>query len=148
MDIEKELTEGWKRVAKLQQEIVQANSDPEEQIFLLGEDIDELSGDAKKKNARIDMLARLCLLSEICSAIDFDKMIDARERFQNLLPQHFSYYLSRLDSAPWHIGWSGCLGCIHFSGKCALNLTPQEVTESDDRIKRYCPSRSLRSHNL
>ena len=148
MDIERELTEGWKRVAKLQQEVNISGSDPDEQIFLLEEHIEELSKEAKRKDARIDLLARLCLLSEICSAVDFDRMIDAREKFQDLLPEHFDYYLAHLDSAPWHIGWSGCLGCIHFSGTCALKLTPQEATDKDDRIKRFCPSRSLRSHNL
>lgn len=148
MDVERELTDGWKRVAKLQQEVIGGGSDPKDQIFLLEEDISELSKNVKKKDKRIDLLAHLCLLSEICSAIDFDRMIDAREKFQDLLPQHFEFYLSHLDSAPWHIGWSGCLGCIHFSGQCALNLTPQEITENDDSIKRYCPSRSRRSQNL
>ncbi len=148
MDIEKELTEGWKRVAKLQQEVNMSGSEPDDQIFLLEEDIEQLSPNAGQKDSRIDLLARLCLLSEICSAIDFDKMIDAREKFQDLLPDHFDYYLAHLDSAPWHIGWSGCLGCTHFSGTCALKLTPQEISDGDDHIKKFCPSRSLRSHNL
>ncbi len=121
MDVEKELTESWKKIGKLQQHIAEENSDLEGQVFLLEEYIDELSKDVKKKNARIDLLARLCLLSEICSAIDFDRMIDAREKFQDLLPKHFEYYLSHLDSSPWHIAWSGCLGCIHFSGKCTAH---------------------------
>ncbi len=148
MDIEKELTEGWKKVGKLQQQINGESSDFENQIFALQEEIDKLTKDVNKKSSRIDLVARLCLLSELCSAIDFDRMIDAREKFQDILPKHFEYYLSHLESAPWHIGWSGCLGCIHFSGKCALNLTPQEVSESEHQIKKFCPSRSLRSHNL
>lgn len=148
MDVEKELTEGWKKIGKLQQRVTGSNADLEDQICGLEKDIDELSKDASKKNTRIDLLARLCLLSEICSAIDFDRMIDAREKFQDLLPQHFEYYLSHLESAPWHIAWSGCLGCVHFSGQCTLNLTPQEVSESENQVKKFCPSRSLRSHNL
>lgn len=148
VDVEKELTEGWKKVGKLQQQITGEDIDLEGQIVMLEEDIGELSKAVNKKGTRIDLLACLCLLSEICSAIDFDRMIDAREKFQDLLPRHFEYYLSHLESAPWHIGWSGCLGCIHFSAKCTLNLTPQEVSESEEQIKKFCPSRSLRSHNL
>lgn len=148
VDVEKELTEGWKKVGKLQQHINGENPDLENQIFLLEKGIDDLSKEMGKKNMRVDLLARLCLLSEICSAIDFDRMIDAREKFQDLLPKHFEYYLSHLESAPWHIGWSGCLGCIHFSAKCTLNLTPQELDEGEENIKKFCPSRTLRSHNL
>jgi len=148
MDVEGELTEGWQRVGKLQQHFIGEDIDVENQICMLEDDIGELSSEVSKKAKRIDLLARLCLLSEICSAIDFDRMIDAREKFQGLLPNHFDYYLSHLESAPWHIAWSGCLGCIHFSGKCALNLTPQETSETGDHIKKFCASRSLRSHNL
>jgi len=148
VDIENELTEGWKKVTRLQQDITSGNSDLENQIISLQEEIDKLSKEVSQKSTRVDLLARLCLLSELCSAIDFDRMIDARETFQALLPGHFEYYLSHLESAPWHIAWSGCLGCIHFTGKCNLNLTPQEVSESEHQIKKFCSSRSLRSHNL
>lgn len=149
MDAEKELADGWQRMSGLQRRIAVEALTLAEQASLLEKEIDQLAptGHANAKN-RVELLARLCLLSEICAAIDFDRMIEAREKFQALLPTHFPEYLSHLDSLTWDIGWSGCLECRHFAGRCTLGLTPQDLPESHTRLDKHCTSKIKRSRNL
>ncbi|MDI6689373.1 MAG: hypothetical protein QME54_03010 [Actinomycetota bacterium] len=151
MDIEKELAESWKKIGKIQKKLMRKSEDVGEQISILEKEIDKLVSELNKrqdKSKRLELLTRLCLLSELCSAIDFDRMIEAREKFQDLLPQHFKEYLAHLKTIPWHISWSGCLKCRHFSGKCNLNLMPLEVSDSKHGLQKTCPSWVKKSGKL
>ncbi len=146
MNIEEELMEGWKKTNAIEQELAEEYNDPEEQIEKLKNELDKLiskflSSDKKtdnKKSLRIEILAHFCLLSELLSALDFDRMIEIREEFMDLLPNHFKYYLSHLESLSWHISWSGCLSCRHFSGSCNLNLKPHESSEDEHLAGKTC----------
>lgn len=151
LNYEEEIHEGLKKINWLQKKLVAKHNGVENQIAELEKQIEEISDKATSKptrEERIQLLARLCLLSELSSVVGFDRMIKAREKFLDMFPQHFKEYLTHLEDASWEITWSGCLGCIHFAGKCALNLTPIEAPSSDNRLKRSCPSREQKSVNL
>jgi hypothetical protein len=146
---EEELAESWKGLGKLQQKLASKAKTIEEQIKILEKEIDEMVlKKSQTKTVRIELLKRLCLLSELCGALDFDEMIGAREKFKSLFPVHFSKYLNHLDARPWNIAWSGCLDCRHFAGRCTLNITPIDKPDSTYRLEKYCPSKVKRSPNL
>ncbi len=151
MNYEEELHEGLKKISWLQKKLISKADNIDDQIAELEKQIKEIKDRATSqpsKDERIQLLARLCLLSELSGAISFGRMIKAREKFREMFPEHFKEYLSHLESASWEITWSGCLGCRHFAGKCALNLTPIETPSPDNRLKRSCPSREQKSVNL
>ncbi len=151
MNIEQELTEGWEKAAELERELINETKSLEEQLTLLKAQVGELAAKLEReprKSIRVELLARLCLLSELYSATDFDHMIEIRERFQELLPEHFSEYLAHLKTLSWHISWSGCLSCRHFLGRCNLNLTPVEVPGGEHRLEKTCPSWVRRSRKV
>lgn len=151
LNYEDELHEGLKKIHWLHKKLSSKHTGLKEQAAELEEQIEELRNKATSaptKDERIQLLARLCLLSEVAGAISFDRMIKAREKFLDMFPEHFKEYLAHLDSASWQITWSGCLGCLHFAGKCALNLTPIEMPSSDDKLRRICPSREKKSASL
>lgn len=150
MNIEAELNEAWNQAGQLQQAILGDGKSLEEEASLLESKVKKLAKNRKgaKKASRVELLAHLCLLSEICSALDFDRMIDARENFQTLYPAHFTEYLSHLDTLSWHTSWSGCLECRHFSGSCNLNLIPLDAPGSADGLEKHCPKKTKRSRHL
>ena len=150
MDIEKELAEGLKMVLKIQRDLTDEDSLEERLVFLE----EKITAFAKKlegepqSDVRLELLAHLCLLSELASGAGFDRLIDAREKFQDLLPDHFSHYLSHLEQSTWFISWSGCLDCRHFSNRCNLNLSPQEDPNDIHRLQKVCSSHVKRSSKL
>lgn len=151
MNIEQELTEGWEKAEELEQKLINKTESLEEQLVFLKAQVDELATKLEresKKSIRVELLARLCLLSELYSATDFDRMIEIRERFQELLPGHFGEYLAHLKTLSWHISWSGCLSCRHFLGRCNLNLAPVEVPGDEHRLEKTCPSWVRRSRKV
>lgn len=100
-------------------------------------------GDLQERSKRIDLLAYLCLLSELCELTDFSLMIKARELFLDLYPKHFKTYLDLLERGllEKELSWLGCSDCIHFlSKKCSLNLVPIESRGKDGNLIRSCPS--------
>jgi len=151
LNYEDELHEALKKIHYLQKKLSSKQVGLDEQITDLEDQIEQLSAKATSqptKEERIQLLARLCLLSELSGAVSFDGLIKAREKFLDMFPEHFGEYLAHLDTASWEITWSGCLGCLHFAGKCALNITPIEMPSSDDKLRRICPSREKKSVNL
>lgn len=151
MDIEAELNEAWNQAAQLQQKLMADNDSLESGANRLETRVTKLAkaaAEKKKKASRIELLAHLCLLSEICSALDFDRMIVARERFQAIYPAHFTKYLSHLDTLSWNTSWSGCLECRHFSGRCNLNLIPVDAPDSISGLEKHCPQKTKRSRHL
>ncbi|MBI4743280.1 MAG: hypothetical protein HY776_00345 [Actinobacteria bacterium] len=153
METDQELTESLKLLSELKQKLINGSDSLslEEKVYSLEEKVGGMADDFVKNPdgpKRVELVANLCLLSELCGAIDFDRMIEAREKFQELFPHHFKQYLSYLENASWEMTWSGCIGCVHFSGKCALNLSPTEVTSGEGQTKRVCHSRRQKSANL
>lgn len=151
VSIKQELTKAWEKAVLLQQELANQAAELKKQKALVEKEIDELAKGFKKESSRslrLKLLTRLCLLSELSSAVDFDSLIEAREKFKKLLPRHFDYYLSHLETMKWRVSWSGCLECRHFSGQCALNLTPVEAPDESNRLAKFCPQKEKRSPNL
>lgn len=153
METEQELTESLKLLNGLKQKLINESDgfSLEEKIHSLEEKVGGMADDFVKNpdvSKRVELIANLCLLSELCGAIDFDRMIEAREKFLEMFPDHFKQYLSYLENASWEMTWSGCIGCVHFSGKCALNLSPTEVALGDGQTKRACHSRKQKSSSL
>lgn len=151
MKVEEELHESLKRISKIQQGIASKADGLDKQMELLekriGKMVKEL-GDGSNKEKRVELLAELCLYSELGSVLGFDQMITAREKFQELLPRHFNEYLSHLDSISWEISWSGCLDCRHFLGRCNLGLTPSELESDEYGLEKTCPKREKRSRKV
>ncbi|MFQ5574685.1 MAG: hypothetical protein ACE5E0_03565 [Terriglobia bacterium] len=150
MDVKEELAEGMKKIADIQKVLVDKDPAPREQLAFLEKKVDGFSSRFKKSDqgARVTLLAHLCLLSEVAANMDFNRMISAREKFQDLLPEHFAYYLAHLKESPWAITWSGCLDCRRFVGRCQLNLSPQDDPDDEYRLKKMCDSYSKRSSKL
>lgn len=149
--VEDELQESFKKINWIQKKLLGQNNNLEEQVRLLWEEVESMItrfGSEPTKTERIDLVSRLCLLSELTGALDFDRMIETRERFRDLFPEHFREYLNYLKTVSWEITWSGCLGCHYFSGRCALNLVPIETPTSDHRLRKFCPSRIKKSSKL
>lgn len=152
MEIDQELTESLKRLSELKQKI--ANNEElslEEKICSLEKKVINMGNDFTENPdgfKRTELIANFCLLSELCGAVDFDRMIEAREKFKEMFPLHFKQYLSYLENASWEMTWSGCIGCVHFSGKCSLNLSPVEVASSENQTKKICHSRKQKSSSL
>jgi hypothetical protein len=96
------------------------------------------------ENERVGLIAELSLLSEIYATLDFDKMIEVREKFQDLFPEHFERYLDNLESLSMQMFWPGCLECRNFDGKCELGLTPGGVWDRNSRFDRNCDSKEER----
>jgi len=71
-------------------------------------------------------------------------MIEVREKFQELFPEHFENYLSNLGSLYRQISWPGCLECSNFDGQCSLGITPTEVPGGSHNSARYCRSKEMR----
>ncbi|MCL6473086.1 MAG: hypothetical protein K6T91_09825 [Firmicutes bacterium] len=147
MNAEHELLESWKRIPLLQRQIALQGQTLEEQADYLGKQVDEVI--KKNRNSwgeaqRLEAVSMLSLLSEIYAIIDFDKMIEVREQFQSLFPEHFRLYLNRIDSLEWQMLWPGCLECSHFNEKCSLNLTPTEPLGGRHKSGRTCKSKELR----
>ncbi len=151
MRVDDELHQAWEKAGRLQAEMMSRTQSLDREIEALEQQSQE-EADAFASSptpaGRVSLLSSLCLLSELCSAVDFDRMIEAREKFQDLLPNHFEYYLKHLDSMSWHVAWSGCLECRHFQGKCTLNLTPVEVSEGSHHLAKTCSHKAKRSKNL
>ncbi|MCL5291753.1 MAG: hypothetical protein M1548_04380 [Actinobacteria bacterium] len=142
MSAERDLDKSLKRIIEIEKEISSRAPNLAEQASLLEEEIDRnyrAGGDDS-----IDLLAKLCLLSEICGALDFDRMIEAREHFQEAFPEHFSHYLSNLETIGWKITWPGCLECGNFKESCALGLVPLESRESRNHFNKFCSSKKVR----
>jgi hypothetical protein len=138
------LVESWKHIPKLQRLATSKARTLEEQAQWLHIYIDErLAGNEMGQEAREEMLAALSLQSEIYSLLDFDKMIDAREKFQSLFPEHFAEYLRGLESLSWQITWPGCLECSHFTERCELGLSPSSIAGDHVSVKT-CSSKESR----
>lgn len=142
-----ELAESLKHIPGLERQLaLQCNTLGEQAIWLESK-IDELvrrNHDGWDETQRLEVLSKLSLLSELCAVISFDKMIEAREKFQSLFPEHFKEYLGRLDSLSWQILWPGCLECRHFNGKCSLGLTPVETPGGRYSFEKYCKFKEAR----
>ncbi len=137
--VDKELEESIKGIARLHQKIIEKSSNINEEISILRKDIKRLIKDKDEKKIRLKLLTRFCLLSELCGAVDFNEMIKAREMFLQIYPEHFKSYLNHLDKKEWEISWSACLGCLNFTQKCNLGIHPRETRE-EGKINYYCPS--------
>ena len=151
MTIKEEFTKAWEQAALLQHRLAEKSASLDEQKTLIEKEIDKLAGEFNKKlsgSLRLKLLTRLCLFSELSSTINFDSLIKAREKFKKLLPRHFEYYLSHLETMKWQVNWSGCLECRHFSGQCTLNLTPVDAPDESNRLAKSCPQKEKRSPHL
>ncbi len=147
MSAEHDLSESWKYIPMLQRQVSLKGETLAEQAQWLDVQVSEMVGgnrDGWEESEKIQALAKFSLLSEIYSLVDFDKMIEVREKFQELFPEHFEKYLSSLDSLCWQISWPGCLECSHFDGKCSLGITPTEVPGGSHNSARYCKSKEMR----
>lgn len=151
MTVKEELQEAWEDACRRQMNLASEAPSLDQQIELLEGEVDELTAHKsglEDPRRRVRLMASLCLLSELCSAVNFDRMIEARERFQDILPEHFSFYLSHLESMTWHVSWSGCLECRHFAGKCTLNVAPVESEDTTHHLAKSCCHKKRRSRNL
>ncbi|MBE0447304.1 MAG: hypothetical protein IBX64_04255 [Actinobacteria bacterium] len=141
MSIGHELIESLKHIPGLERQLASLFDTLEEQASWLESRIDELvnqNHDSWDDAQRLEVLAKLSLLSELYAVISFDKMIEARERFQNLFPEHFKEYLNHLNSLSHRVSWPGCLECRHFNGKCSLSLTPMEISGGRYGFEKRC----------
>lgn len=146
MDAEHELLESWKQIPMLQRQVALRGETLKEQAAYLKQQIEELvsrNHNGWEESQRLELLSKLSLLSEIYAIVDFDKMIEVREKFRDMFPEHFNRYLVNLDSLSWHILWPGCLECRHFNGKCSLGLTPMELPDGRKSENR-CRSKEYR----
>lgn len=137
MSVERELDEGLKRAAELERKLFERAKTLDEQASILK---NEVGGTGE----RVEQLAKHCLLSEICGVLDFDRMVEAREHFQEEFPEHFTYYLANLESIGWQMVWPGCLECANFEGSCSLGMQPVESTDSRNRFDRQCDYKQFR----
>lgn len=147
MNAEHELTESWKHIPTLQQQVALQGETLEKQADWLNLQIDKLvdqSHSGWEKESRIEALSKLSLLSEMYAIIDFDKMIEVREKFQRLFPGHFSEYLNHLQSLSWQIAWPGCLDCRYFDKKCSLGLAPAKLWGDKRSFDQQCKSKERR----
>jgi hypothetical protein len=147
MSAEHDLAESWKYIPMLQRQVALQGETLKEQAQWLGLQVDHLINENHngwEEPQKFEVLAKLSLLSEIYSLVDFDRMIETREKFQELFPEHFAEYLGSLDSLVWQISWPGCLECSHFDGKCSLGLTPTEVPGGSHNSPRQCKSKEMR----
>jgi hypothetical protein len=149
---EEELEESHQHIIPLHQQISEATSILSAQIEMVEKAIEALrASDLDKRPNRVSLLTHLCLLSELCGLMDFNRMIKARELFVDLYPQHFKTYLELLERGSWEkeIGWSGCFDCIHFSSKkCSLNQVPIESRGEGGTLVRSCPSLNKRKKRV
>jgi len=152
MDVKKELADSLIMIRKIQQGLTKSGP-LANQLNFLEKKIDTVAQKLENEphetqsEVRLELLAHLCLFSELSMA-DFDSLIEAREKFQNLLPDHFEHYLSHLEGSTWAISWSGCLDCRHFSGRCNLNLSPVEDPSDVHRLEKTCSSYIRRSSKI
>lgn len=144
MSAEHELTESWKLIPKLQQEASIRGNTLSEQANWLSSRIDERI--SRNKNGwtgeqKEEILAEFSLLSEIYSVIDFDRMVEVREKFQESFPEHFTEYLKGLESLAWQVSWPGCLECSHFghvTGMCELGVSPTSLPGGRRSLDKAC----------
>ncbi len=142
MSAERELEECLKLVPEIEKEISGKAPSLEGQASYLESRIS--AEPASDERGRVRLLAYLCLLSEICGAIGFDRMVEARELFQEKYPEHFAFYLANLDAMTWRFTWPGCLECANYDGQCQMGTAPVEAPESRSRFDRRCRSKSPR----
>lgn len=136
MSAERDLEECLKLVPEIEKEVSRKAPTLGEQASFLAELInDKLASSDRDK---IRTLASLCLLSEICGAIDFDRMVEARERFQAMYPEHFASYLMNMVNMAWRFTWPGCLECANYDGHCLSGATPVEMPEGRSRFDKRC----------
>jgi hypothetical protein len=138
-EFKKEIEEALHALPNIHQKIISQANGVNEEISLLEKEIGKLLKEKENPEIKKELLPRLCLLSEICSAISFERMIKARELFQENFPRHFKAYLNSPDRKKWQISWSGCLNCSHFLDRCNIGLTPREK-EGSSTLEKYCPS--------
>lgn len=142
MDAEKELLESLEFVSEIERDILGSHSTIDDYVAKLEKDIQDLTRDEKAsssdRGSRIALLAKLCALSELYSVTDFDRMIEARELFVDLLPEHFHSYLNYLETSTISSNLLyGCLGCQSFKGVCELGLKPPVESHGE-----HCQSRT------
>ncbi|MDI6715728.1 MAG: hypothetical protein QME63_02140 [Actinomycetota bacterium] len=148
MSAEHELTESWKLIPELQQQVALQGKTIEEQVTWLNSKINKLINRNKngwEYNRKMEALAGLSLLSEMYAILDFDKMVEVREKFQSLFPDHFSAYLGRLESLSWQIFWPGCLECRYFEKRCSLGISPTILSGGWRSSERMCRSKEKRT---
>lgn len=150
MDAARDLRESLELLPKLQRGVAENGETLEEQAIWLEATVDEkisrING-GWNKGRRLDMLARLALLSELNAVIDFDRMIEAREKFQNLFPEHFKEYLKHLDYMARAVIWPGCFECLHYKhsqNKCLLHIIPIESSVGRTGIEKRCAQKELK----
>jgi hypothetical protein len=147
MDAEQELAESWEKIPELQHLVALQGETLAEQAFWLRLRIEEAiarNNNGWEKDKKLDLLAKLSLLSEMYAFIDFDRMIEIREKFQGLFPEHFAQFLSHLDSLSWQIFWPGCLECRHFDGRCTLGMAPVETPGGSRKLDKYCKAKEVK----
>lgn len=142
MDIEKELLEGLERVGEIEREILSKRVKIDEYAQKLKEDIESLIEQQKEKanskDYRVTLISKFCALSELYSVTDFDKMIETREEFVEIFPDHFTSYLNYLGSATISSSLLyGCLGCSFYKGECEKHLAPPGTGQGE-----RCPART------
>ncbi|HZD59340.1 MAG TPA: hypothetical protein VE439_02650 [Anaerolineae bacterium] len=143
-----ELIGSLERISVLEHELTSCGETLEEQANWLESRIDELvywNHDGWDGEQKLEVLAELSLLSELCASISFDRMIEAREKFQDLFPEHFKEYLDHLNSLSQWVSWPGCLECRHFNGECSLSQTPVEVSGGRYGSEKRCKLKERRA---
>lgn len=148
MNVEHELADSLKHIPMLEQQVASQGETLEEQAGWLESRIDDLISqhrDGWDYSQRTEAISKLSLLSQLCAVLSFDRMIEAREKFQSLFPEHFKEYLDRLDLFSWQVSWPGCLECRHFEGKCSLGLAPMENPGGRYGFEKNCKSQEGRA---
>ncbi len=141
-EIENDLKEAEKLALKISKKLARSKLSEGDRITFLYKKIDLLRKKELNKENKIALLSHLFLLSETCLSMDFERLIQAREKFQSIFPLHFKQYLEKMSGRTKGTTWSGCFSCKHYVGaRCELNKIPLETHLSYDRIDYYCPSR-------
>lgn len=136
---EREVEEALSKISQLHRRLAREAKNLDEEIAILKKEIKEMLPNKEKPEVAKQILPRLCLLSELCGAIDFSEMIKARKLFQQIYPDYFPNFLKQIDKKEWELKWPGCLECSHFSFSCSLSLSPREVMK-EGRWEMECPS--------
>jgi hypothetical protein len=142
-----EVVESYKLIPSIQRHVMRQGLTLQEQAAWLESHI--MENVSKKRfswseDERVGLIAELSLLSEIYATLDFDKMIEIRETFQEIFPEHFERYLNNLESLSLQMFWPGCLECRNFNGKCELGITPGGAWDRNSRFDRSCDSKEER----
>jgi hypothetical protein len=81
------------------------------------------------RDTKIQLIARYIYLGRWLIQENPELGIKARERFQELFPEHFKRFMEKLKASAPSIRWSGCTLCkYHLGNECAKGLRPSKVS--------------------